>query len=75
MQSNIELSQKRIEDGRKTLAKCLGMLETASQDIKWACEAERWNDEVAFQIDEAALKLGFALAALSRWNDEPDEEE
>lgn len=74
IESNIELSNERIENGRKRLAKCLNMLETTSQEIKWACEMENWNDEVALQIDEAATRLGFALATLTRWNDDPDED-
>lgn len=46
------------------------MLETTSQELKWACEAEHWNEEVTFQIDDAATKLGFALATLTNWDDE-----
>lgn len=72
MESNIELSNRRIEESRKRVAKALGLLEASSQELKWACEAEGWNDEVAFQIDEAATKLGFALAALTRWDDDDE---
>ena len=46
------------------------MLEMTSQELKWACEAESWNEEVVFQIDDAATKLGFALATLTNWDDE-----
>ena len=70
MKSNIELSEKRVTDAKKRLAKCLNMLETTSQELKWACEAESWNEEVVFQIDDAATKLGFALATLTNWDDE-----
>ena len=70
MKSNIELSEKRVKDARKRVAKCLNLLETASQDLKWACEAEHWNEDVTFQIDDAATKLGFALATLTNWDDE-----
>lgn len=70
MKSNIELSEKRIADAKKRLAKCLNMLETTSQELKWACEAEHWNEDVTFQIDDAAIKLGFALATLTNWDDE-----
>jgi len=72
MESNIELSNKRIEDAKRRVAKCVGMLETTSQELKWACEAEGWNDEVAYLIEEASTKLGYALAALVRWDD-PEE--
>lgn len=48
MESNIELSEKRVADAKKRLAKCLNMLETTSQELKWACEAEHWNEDVTF---------------------------
>ena len=73
MESNIELSEKRVADAKKRLAKCLNMLEATSQELKWACEAEHWNEEVTFQIDDAAMKLGFALATLMNWDDECEE--
>ena len=38
--------------------------------MKWACESMDWNDEVAYQIEDAMLKLGTALATLVRWNDD-----
>ena len=71
--SNIELSNERIENSRKRIAKCIGILETVKDELHWACEAEGWNDEVGFQVEEAATKLGFALATLTRWDD-PEEE-
>jgi len=70
----LALAEERIKNGLKRVAKCLNMLETASQEIKWACESQRWNDDVAFQIDEAATKLGFALATLTNWDDDVDSE-
>ena len=69
MASNIELSNKRIEAAKYRIAKCLNMLETTAQELHYACEAEEWNDDVAIQVEEAAMKLGFALATLYRWND------
>lgn len=68
MKNNLELSEKRIENSKESIAKCLNILENVSQEIKWACEAEQWNDEVAYQIDDASLKLGFALATLLNWD-------
>ena len=73
MKSNIELSNKRIENARKRLAKCINMLQATTQELKWACEAEGWNDEVVYDIEDAALKLGYSLATLYRWDD-PEEE-
>ena len=66
---NNVLSNERINNAKYRIAKCLNMLETTVQEVKWACESEKWNDEVAFQIEDAAIKLGYALATLYRWDD------
>ena len=70
--SNIELSNERIEHSKKRIAKCLNILETVKDELHWACDAEGWNDDVGVQVEEAATKLGFVLATLTRWND-PEE--
>ena len=44
-----------------------------AKDIKFACELAKWNDDVYFQIEDAAIKLGYALATLTTWNDDCDE--
>jgi hypothetical protein len=66
---NNVLSNERIDNARKRIAKCLNMLEVTTQEVQWACESEQWNDEVVYQIEEAATKLGYALATLYRWDD------
>lgn len=75
MKSNIKLSNERVANARKRIAKCLNMLETTARELRWACEAEQWNDEVVFQIEEAAMKLGFSLATLDRWDVDPGKDE
>jgi hypothetical protein len=72
---NNVLSPERIDNARKRIAKCLNMLETTAQEVRWACKSEKWNDEVVYQIEEAATKLGYALATLYRWNDDPEKDE
>jgi hypothetical protein len=69
---NNVLSNERIDNARKRIAKCLNMLEVTTQEVQWACESEKCNDEVVFQIEDAATKLGYALATLYRWDD-PEE--
>ncbi len=73
--SDIELSNERVANARKRIAKCLNMLEATAQELRWACEAENWNEDVVFQIEEAAMKLGFSLATLDRWDVDPDVED
>lgn len=64
------LANERVETTRKRIAHALNLIEAANEDMKWACDSMDWNPDVTWQIDEAATKLGFALATLSRWHDE-----
>lgn len=64
------LTYGRIESARVKLAKALNEIESLNMDIKNACSMADWNDEVAYQIEDAALKLGYALAALTTWRDD-----
>ena len=75
MKSNIELSNERVENAKKRIAKCLNLLEATTQELRWACESEHWNEEVIFQIEEAAMKLGFSLATLDRWDVDPEDDD
>ena len=68
-----ELANARIEDSRKRLAKVICQIEGLNQEIRYACESMEWNDEVAYLIDEAANKLGYALATLDTWHDDPED--
>ena len=65
-----KLAAERVENSKKRVAHALNLLEVTSQEMKWACESMGWNDEVAYQIEDAMLKLGIALATLVRWNDD-----
>lgn len=68
-----ELTYGRIESSKKKLAKVLNQLESLNQDIKFACELANWNDDVCFQIEDAGIKLGYALATLTTWDDDCNE--
>lgn len=67
-----KLANERVENSKKRIAHALNLLEVVAQEMKWACESMKWNDEVAYQIEDAVLKLGPALATLVRWNDDND---
>lgn len=67
-----KLANKRVENAKKRVAHALNLLEVTDQELKWACESMGWNEEVAFQIEDAIVKLGPALATLVRWNDDND---
>lgn len=73
MKSNSENDNKltygRIESSKKKLAKVLNQLESLNQDIIFACEIANWNNDVCAQIEDAAVKLGYALATLTSWDD------
>ena len=70
---NNALTYGRIDKARKTLAKVLNQIEALKDEVEFACHLAEWNDEVVFQIGDAAKELGFALATLTTWDDEPDE--
>lgn len=67
-----KLTDERIERSRKEIAKIINRLEYVEQELKWACELADWNPDVAYQVEEAATKLGFALATLTNWFDDDD---
>ena len=68
---------EQIDHSRKRLANCLNLLEAVTDELEYVFEQNRdWNSEIKYQIEEAATKLGFALATLTNWFDdeEPDKQ-
>jgi hypothetical protein len=65
-----KLSIERVENAKKRIAKILNMLQVTNQELKWACESQNWNEDVIYDIEDAGLKLGYALASLMTWDDE-----
>ena len=67
---------EQIERSRKRLAKCLNLLEAVTNDLEFVFEQNRdWNSEIKYQIEEAAVKLGFSLATLTTWYDDDETED
>ena len=66
--------RENIDRSVKRLAKALNIIEALHNDLEFVFEQNpNWNSEVNWQIEEAASKLGFALATLSTWYDDPEE--
>ena len=66
--------RENIDRSVKRLAKALNIIEALHNDLEFVFEQNpNWNSEVNWQIEEAASKLGFALATLNRWYDAPEE--
>jgi hypothetical protein len=65
--------REQIDRSVKRLAKALNIIEAMRDELQFVFEQTEWNDEVKYQIDEAAAKLGFSLATLSTWYDDPEE--
>ena len=65
--------RENIDRSVKRLAKALNIIEAMRDELQFVFEQTEWNDEVKYQIDEAAAKLGFSLATLSTWYDDPEE--
>lgn len=70
--SQESLAKERVEKAKTRLAKCINMLETTVEELKWSCSSMNWNDEVAFQIEEGMLKLGESLATLTNWYEDEE---
>lgn len=68
-----ERAKKRVEDLRQAIADSLNNLELRLQHFEFECEQMGWNSEVAVQIEDACMKLGFALATLMNWYKEEGE--
>ncbi len=65
--------REQIDRSVKRLAKALNLIEAMRDELQCVFEQTEWNDEVKYQIDEAAAKLGFSLATLSTWYDDAEE--
>ena len=66
--------RENIDRSVKRLAKALNIIEAMRDDLEYVFEQRTdWNSEVKYQIDEAAAKLGFSLATLSTWFDDPED--
>ena len=65
--------REQIDRSVKRLAKALNIIEALHQDLEFVFEHTDWNSEVNWQIEEAASKLGFALATLSTWFEDAEE--
>ena len=64
--------REQIDRSVKRLAKALNLIEAMREELQFVFEQTDWNDEVKWQIDEAAAKLGFSLATLSTWYDDAE---
>ena len=65
--------REQIDRSVKRLAKALNLIEAMRDELQFVFEQTEWNDEVKYQIDEAAAKLGFSLATLSTWFEDAEE--
>ena len=66
--------REQIDRSVKRLAKALNIIEALHDGLEFVFNQRTdWNSEVNWQIEEAASKLGFALATLNNWYDDPEE--
>lgn len=64
-----------VSEAIKFISKALNLIEGASITMESACDRNGWNDEVVYQIKEAATNLGFSLATMNRWYDDVEKED
>lgn len=66
---------EQIDRSQKRLANCLNLLEAIHDELEFVFEQRTdWNSDITWQLDEAAVKLGFALATLTNWYDDDEPE-
>ena len=66
--------RENIDRSVKRLAKALNIIEALHQDLEFVFDRRTdWNSEVNWQIEEAASKLGFALATLATWFEDAED--
>lgn len=70
-----DISKERIDTSVKRIAQIINTNEAVIQDLQWACDAEKWNDDAVCQLKEAQMLLGEALATLVNWFDDAEGEE
>ena len=70
-----DISKERIDTSVKRVAQIINTNEAVIQDLQWACDSEKWNDDVVCQLRDAQMLLGEALATLVNWFDDADSEE
>lgn len=63
-------SMAEIKAMAPKVARCMNLLEGLIQDGKRLCNQFHWNDEVFYQLEEAAQSMGYAMATLLTWDDE-----
>jgi len=68
-------AKNRVEDLRNALANSLNSIEGSLELFKFECQFNKWNDDIVMQIEDGCLQLGFALATLTNWWKEPNENE
>ena len=59
-----------IEKVKLDIAHAGNILESASEEMQWACDWFEWNDDICRQIDNSIAKIGHSLSQLvSKVND------
>lgn len=72
----LDIDHEQMDFVQEQLSKGLNHIESASEYLSFVLSRHTdWNDEIKYQIEEAVAKLGFALATVCRWWDDPDPEE
>ena len=67
--------KEHIEFAKQMIAEALNKLDAADERLGYVFENRRdWNSIVKYQVQEGATQLGFALACLTTWFDNLEEE-
>lgn len=68
------IANEKVDELKQAIANSLNEIECWLDLFKYECTKMKWNSEVAYQIEGACKELGFALATLTNWHKEDEEE-
>lgn len=70
----LRLTKERIENAKRRISKCLNLLEATNDELDWMFEQNpEWDSAIQYQLKDAVVNLGFALATFQNWWEEDEE--
>jgi hypothetical protein len=74
-EATLRLTKERIENAKRRISKCLNLLEATNDELDWMFEQNpEWDNAIQYQLKDAVVNLGFALATFQNWWEDSEEE-
>lgn len=65
--------ERLIDTALNDIARAVNLLESAEEEMRWACRHFGWDDRICDQIDGACADLGMCLSKILNKSDDEDE--